>query len=135
MVWLLGLLRVTLKSNIYNSQLIKPYFSGVGAILKTWARQETRNNPIGNPIRNIEGFYNGAVEKFANMKLFLVSSEQIDEIAAKMNIEERMKFAKTISGTHRLHHFCSIDGSKTELKVKPVSNLDDSYYKIVKVLD
>ena len=71
---------------------------------------------------------------FANMKVFYLDTEEIERIYEEKNLQERYDAAKTLKGTQRLHHFKAIPGQCTHLKVKPVSTLDDSHYKTMRIM-
>ena len=71
---------------------------------------------------------------FANMKVFYLDTEEIERIYEEKNLQERYDAAKTLKGTQRLHHFKCIPGQCTHLKVKPVSTLDDSHYKTMRIM-
>ena len=68
------------------------------------------------------------------MEVFYVSKEKIQEISLEKNLQGRFEKTRTIPGTQRLHHFCSIEGSPNQLKAKPTSNLEDSHYKTYSLL-
>ena len=105
----------------------------LGSIVKKHARQVINNQPIGCPIRSPETFYQETKKHFKNMQVFYVSNARIEEISAQKNLQKRFEKSKTIPGTQRLHHFCSIEGNPNQLKAKPTSNLNDDFYKTYSV--
>ena len=108
-------------------------WDGLGSIVKAHARQVIKDNPYNNPIKDPKSFYENAKSHYQGMKIFYVSEQQIQEICAKVKMDERLVAATTIKGTHRLHSFKSIPGDTKHLLVKPVSKLPDSEAKVVRI--
>ena len=101
--------------------------------MKKHARQVITNKAIGCPIRSPETFYQETKKYFKNMEVFYLSKERIKEISLIRDLKSRFDQSRTIPGTQRMHHFCSIEGNSQQLKTKPVSNLPDSFYKTFSV--
>ena len=59
----------------------------------------------GNPIRDSIGLYNVTKEKFPNMAVFHVSSEDIETISSAKNIQDWFDRFITVRGTRDFHHF------------------------------
>ena len=68
------------------------------------------------------------------MKVFYCNTEDIQRIYEDNNLQERYDASRTLPGTQRLHHFKCIPGQNTHLKVKPVSTLDDTHYKTMRIM-
>ena len=68
------------------------------------------------------------------MAVFYCDKDQIQKIYEDYNLQDRYNASRTLAGTHRLHHFKCIPGQNTHLKVKPVSTLDDSHYKTMRIM-
>lgn len=84
----------------------------------------------GNPIRDSIGLYNVTKEKFPNMAVFHVSSEDIETISSAKNIQDWFDRFITVRGTRDFHHF-STNNSLSHIVAKVYSASNDE--KIVKI--
>ena len=89
----------------------------------------------GNPIRDSVGLFNVTKQKFPNMAIFHVSSEEIETICSAKNIQDRFDRSITIKGTRDFHHFSATNSlSHIAAKVYSASN-DEKIVKISNFLD
>ena len=60
-----------------------------------------------------------SIEKFKDsIKIFHLSSEEIDEIDKKMKVSERAKKAQWIKKTQSHHFYEMVNGSSNQLRIK-----------------
>ena len=70
-------------------------------------------------VRDSIGLYTVAKEKFKDsIKIFHLSSEEIDEIDKKMKVSERAKKAQWIKKTQSHHFYEMVNGSSNQLRIK-----------------
>ena len=101
-----------------------------GALVKNNAHREVMKHRSGNPIRDSIGLYNVTKEKFPNMAVFHVSSEDIETISSAKNIKDQFDRSITVRGTRDFHHF-STNNSLSHIVAKVYSASNDE--KIVKI--
>ena len=80
------------------------------------------NESVSNcAIKDAHSLYISAKDHFKNSEFFFVSEEKVKIINDEMYLDSREDEAKTIPGTHRLHHFTPIKGVTSHIKVKETS--------------
>ena len=106
-----------------------------GALVKNNAHREVMKHRTGNPIRDSVGLFNVTKQKFPNMAIFHVSSEEIETICSAKNIQDCLDRSITIKGTRDFHHFSATNSlSHIAAKVYSASN-DEKIVKISNFLD
>lgn len=92
-----------------------------GATIKRYAAHVSQTHTVGNPIRDSQSLFEAAQEKFRNIKLFHVTTEDINEIDEKVGVSKRIANSRTIHHTRTFHSFETIPGNNEELRVKVLS--------------